>query len=69
MNFLKQMGASKLDDKPGEIHLRYQLDTDLSIHLHWHSTTGNRCESLLGLHLARALTAFGMINHSVWIED
>jgi len=44
------------------------LDSDLSVHLHWESEGPERNGSPLGLHLARALKEFGLIDHSVWIE-
>ncbi len=44
------------------------LDSDLSIHLHWESERPERNGSPLGLHLARALKEFGLIDHSIWVE-
>ncbi len=44
------------------------LDSDLSIHLHWESEQPDRNGSPLGLHLARALKEFGLIDHSIWVE-
>lgn len=45
------------------------LETDLSLHLCWKSDQPEQNGSPLGLHLARALKEFGLIDHSVWIED
>lgn len=44
------------------------LNSDLSIHLHWESERPEWNGSPLGLHLARALKEFGLIDHSVWVE-
>jgi len=45
------------------------LETDLSVHLHWESDRPDQNGSLLGLHLVQALKEFGLIDHSVWIEE
>lgn len=45
------------------------LETDLSVHLHWQSERPDRNGSSLGLRLAQALREFGLIDHSVWVEE
>jgi hypothetical protein len=45
------------------------LELDLSVHLHWESVRPEQNGSPLGLHLAQALKEFGLIDHSVWIEE
>ena len=45
------------------------LETDLSVHLHWESDRAEPNGSPLGLSLARALKEFGLVDHSVWIEE
>jgi hypothetical protein len=40
--------------------------TDISIHLKWKSDSGSG--SILGREMASALSEFGLINHTVWIE-
>ena len=45
------------------------LETDLSVHLYWESEQPEKNGSPLGLHLAQALREFGLIDHSVWIEE
>jgi len=45
------------------------LETDLSIHFHWDSEMPEPNGSALGLRLAQALKAFGLIDHSVWVEE
>jgi hypothetical protein len=44
------------------------LDSDLSIHLHWESERPEPNGSPVGLHLARTLNEFGLIDHSIWVE-
>jgi hypothetical protein len=44
------------------------LETDLSIHLHWESEGPAQNGSALGLRLAQAFKEFGLIDHSTWIE-
>lgn len=45
------------------------LETDVSVHLHWNSEMPEPNGSALGLCLAQALKEFGLIDHSVWVEE
>jgi hypothetical protein len=45
------------------------LETDLSVHLHWKSERPEQNGSALGLRLAQAFKEFGLIDHSIWIEE
>jgi hypothetical protein len=45
------------------------LDRDFSVHLHWESNQLEPHGSALGLRLAQTLKEFGLIDHSVWIEE
>jgi len=45
------------------------FETDLSMHLCWKSDQPLQNGSPLGLHLARALKEFGLVDQSLWIED
>ena len=45
------------------------LETDLSIHLHWKSGRPEQNGSALGHRLAQALKEFGLMDHSIWIEE
>lgn len=45
------------------------LETDVSVHLHWDSEMLEPNGSALGLRLAQALKEFGLIDHSVWVEE
>ncbi len=45
------------------------LETDLSLHLHWRSERPEQNGSALGLRLVQALKEFGLVDHSVWIEE
>jgi len=45
------------------------LENDVSVHLHWESDRPEQNGTELGLHLAQALKEFGLIDHSIWIED
>jgi hypothetical protein len=47
---------------------RVMIDTDFSIHLFHDSKKVENSGSPLGLRLASALEAFGIVNHSIWIE-
>ena len=45
------------------------LETDFSVHLLWDSRRPEQNGSALGLRLAQALKEFGLIDHSIWIEE
>jgi hypothetical protein len=45
------------------------LDTDWSVHLHWESERPEQNGSALGMRLARAMKEYGLVDHSVWIEE
>lgn len=41
--------------------------TDISIHIQWKSDPGSR--SILGREVSAALGRFGLVNHTLWIEQ
>lgn len=45
------------------------LESDWTIHLHWESERPEENGSSLGLRLAQAFKEFGLVDHSVWIEE
>jgi hypothetical protein len=45
------------------------LETDWSVHLLWESEQPEQNGSSLGLRLAQALKEFGLIDHSIWVEE
>jgi hypothetical protein len=45
------------------------LETDVSIHLHWNSERPESNGSALGLRLTQVLKEFGLVDHSVWVEE
>lgn len=47
---------------------RAVIDTDFRIHLFHDSDKVEKNGSRLGLRLASALKAFGLVNHGIWIE-
>ena len=47
---------------------RVLIDTDYSVHLFHDSKKVGNSGSPLGLRIASALKAFGLVNHSIWIE-
>ncbi len=61
---LKQPGLAEV-----KIYRHTSLETDLSIHLQWHSERPERDGSAPGLHLAHALKEFGLVDHSLWMEE
>ncbi len=59
--------------QPGLVEIktyrRAALETDWSVHLHWKSERPERDGSIPGLRLAQAFKDFGLIDHSLWIEE
>jgi hypothetical protein len=51
------------------IYRHAALESDLSVLLHWESVRPEQNGSSLGLRLAQALKEFGLIDHSIWIEQ
>lgn len=51
-----------------KVYCRITIETDFSIHLIHESEKPEHEGSRLGLHLVSALKAFGLVNHSVWIQ-
>ena len=46
-----------------------EIKNDLSIHFNWGSNNGPVCVSPLGLRVAQGLRQFGMVDHSLWVEQ
>ena len=57
-------------DSPGvvAIYRRSGLDTDVAVHIKYHGRGETAGPSALGLHLASALSAYGLVEHTVWEE-
>jgi hypothetical protein len=51
------------------IYRHIAIETDLSLHLHWESNGPTRKASVLGHQLVQMMKAFGLIDHSLWLED
>ena len=45
------------------------LENDLSVHLHWESESTEPQGSATGLCLVHLLKEFGLISHSVWVDE
>lgn len=52
-----------------KLYRHAMVDSDLSIHLYWESERPEPQGSAGGLFLMHMLKAFGLISHSVWIEE
>jgi hypothetical protein len=50
------------------IYRRNGLDTDVAVHITSHGREEKFGPSVLGLHLASALSAYGLVEHTVWEE-
>lgn len=52
-----------------KIYYKANLLSDLAVHIHLEIDSNGSVYSDLGLRLTAALREYGMIEHSVWIED
>jgi hypothetical protein len=43
--------------------------TDLSMHIHWPADTEGPLKSNFGVQVARMLSDFGIINHTLWLPQ
>ena len=43
--------------------------SDISVHIQWALESFSPKKSLLGLQLARGLSAFGIVSHTLWIDQ
>ena len=50
------------------VYRRSGLDTDVAVHIRFHGGRETASPSDLGLHLASALSAYGLVEHAVWEE-
>jgi hypothetical protein len=50
------------------IYRRSGLDTDVAVHIYWHGNGERDDPSAVGLHLASALSAYGLVEHTLWEE-
>ena len=69
--FLRSLTTSGEDTERLEIktYRHAALENDLSVHLHWDSEKPEQDGSALGLRLAQAFKEFGLIDHSIWVEE
>ena len=70
-DILKSVGANSSMGKPAKLKLfsHATVESDLSSHIQWEATSMDRGKSLLGFELVDMLREFGLVNHSVWIEE
>lgn len=52
-----------------KLYKHKHIDTDLCIHLYYESDPDSNKQDFLGLHLSSLLKEWGLINHSIWIEE
>jgi len=59
--------------QPGLIETRLyrhaSWETDWTMHLHWDSEQPEKNGTALGIRLSQSLKEFGLIDHSIWIEE
>lgn len=68
---LSQIERIHTIERPSEIKIYHhaRVNSDVSIHLHWRYKSSNPGKSPFGMMLYHTLRDFGLLNHSVWIEE
>ena len=61
---LHQMGLSETS-----IYRHATVESDWTIHLYWETASPEPNGSILGLHLSQIGSDFGLIDHTVWINE
>ncbi len=69
VNAIRKSACSQPDPIGVRIYRHTRLDTDLAVHLHRDGAGRNDCPSDVGIRLASLLREFGMVEHSVWVEE
>lgn len=50
------------------LYRRHGLETDVAIHITCHGSGEKSGPSTFGLHVASAMSAYGLVEHTVWEE-
>ena len=68
LGFCKRILAIRKGEKPVRIRVycSANYETDFSVHIHWLFSPERQDKSLFGLALARAMSDFGLVNHTLW---
>ncbi len=66
---IREAIGSEVDSSGGvTIYRRSGLATDVAVHINRHGSGDTAGPSTLGLHLASALSAYGLVEHTMWGE-
>ncbi|MDY6986619.1 MAG: hypothetical protein SWQ30_01065 [Thermodesulfobacteriota bacterium] len=70
-DLVKKMGAGDTEERAPALVLyrNASVGNDISVHLQRELGNGHPEKSPMGLQLARLFSEFGLVNHSVWIEE
>jgi hypothetical protein len=68
---VSQVRGTDKQTQPLEVRIyrHATVDTDLSIHIYWECASKAQQQGTIGALLANAARDFGMVSHSVWIEE
>ncbi|MDY0189206.1 MAG: hypothetical protein RBR22_00575 [Desulfuromonas sp.] len=72
-NILQQIHASSDEnseqEQVAELFLNTKNHTDWSLYLYWRTQVQEPAKTMLGLSVAEAFNALGLVNHSVWTKS
>lgn len=60
--------AAETDTEVVTLYRRKGLETDVAIHIHHLKEPGAEGQSSLGVRLASALKAYGLVEHTLWTQ-
>jgi len=62
-------GENSEQERDAELFLNSKNQTDWSLYLYWHKQVDDPAKTMLGLSVAEAFNALGLVNHTVWMKD
>ena len=68
VDVIRKSVGSQPDSVDVRVYRHTKLETDLLVHLHRPMTQQSDCPCECGERLASMLRAYGMVEHSVWVE-
>lgn len=70
-DLVKQMGTVNRAECPVglKVYRNPAIGNDISVHIQRKASNGDPGKSALGLQVARLFSEYGLVSHSVWIEE
>ena len=66
---IRQSTTNTRDSASVRLYWRVNVENDVAIHLHLEESGPDNQASDLGVRLAAGLKEYGMVDHTVWVEE